>query len=105
MSHIIALQLKEGFLSQDPSAISGQVPVRSDYPEARYDDADRIMADRAANCLRRHPFDYAFFCDLFGDPTVRNGLSKRNLAHDLSDSIAEIGSYQMDSREKARIAA
>ena len=105
MSHIIALQLKEGFLSQDPSAISGQVPVRSDYPEARYDDADRIMADRAANCLCGHPFQSALFCQFVGNPTVCNCLSIRNPAHNLSDTIAEIGAHQMDAREKARIAA
>ena len=64
MAHIIALQLKEGFLTQDTSAISGQVPVRSDYPVARYDDADRIMADRAADCLGGHVRKAFFFCEV-----------------------------------------
>lgn len=90
---------------QDTSAISGQVPVRSDYPVARYDDADRIMAYRAANRLCGHPFESALFCQFVGNPTVCYSLSIRNLAHNLSDTIAEIGAYQMDSREKARIAA
>ena len=72
---------------------------------ARNDDADRIMTDRSADGLSRHPFEPALLCDLIGNPPVRDRLSKRNLAHDLSDTIAEIGSYQMNPRKEPGIAA
>ena len=105
MAHIIALQFKEGFLSQDTTAISGQVPISSDHSVARYDNADRIMTDSTTNCLSGHPFEPALFCQFVGNPTVCNRLPIRNLAHNLSDTISEIGTHQMDLREKARIAA
>ena len=105
MAHIIALQLKEGFLSQDTSAISGKVPIRSDHPVARHDNADRIMTNCTTNRLCGHSFEPALFCQFVGNPTVCNCLPIRNLTHNLSDTIAEIGAHQMDSREKARIAA
>ena len=105
MVHIIALQFQKSFFSHDPTPISGQVPSRSNYTMARNDDADRIMTDRSADGLSRHPFESALLCDFIGNPTVRDRLSKRNLAHDLADTIAEIGSYQMNPRKEPGIAA
>ncbi len=105
MAHIIALQFQKSFLPHDPTPVSGQASIRSDYTVTRHDDADRIMPNRAADRLRGHLIESALLRQLVGDPPVCNRLSKRNPAHDLSDTVAEIGACQMDSREKAGVAA
>ena len=61
------------------------------------------MTDRTANRLCGHSVESTLRCQFAGNPSVCNRLSKRNLAHDLSDTIAEIGAYQLDLREKAGI--
>ena len=99
LTHIMALQLQEGFLPQDSASISSQSPIRSNYPVARHDDADRIMTDRPANRLSRHPLEPALPCDSVGNPPVSHRFPKRHFAHDLSDTIAEVGACQMDSRK------
>ena len=103
MTHIIALQFQKGFLSLDSSSVSGQTSVRSYHPMARYNDADWIMPDRAANRLCGHSFKSALLCQFVGNPTVSNRLPIRDLAHDLSDTIPEIGSYQMNPRKEPGI--
>ena len=62
----------------------------SDYPVARYDDTDRIMTDRTANCLCGHPVESAFLCDLISNPPICDCFPKRNPAHDFSNPITKI---------------
>ena len=103
LAHIIALQFQKGFFSLDSSSISGQTPVRSYHSMARYNDADWIMSDCAADSLCRHLFEPALLCNLIGNPPICHRLPIRDLAHNLSDTIAEIGAHQMDLREKTGI--
>ena len=103
--YINTLQCQEGFFPQNSSPVSGQAPIRSDHPVARHDDADRIMTDRTADCLCGHPFEPAFLCDFVGNPSIRNRFSKGDFTHDLSDTIAEIGAYQMYFRKESGIVA
>ena len=105
LGHIIAFQFQKGLFSHDSSTISGQVPVLSNHSVAWYDDADRIMTDRPADCLRGHPFKAAFLCNPIGDPAVRNRLSKWYFTHDLPDAVAESGSCPMNSRKEPGVAA
>ena len=89
----------------DSSSIPCKTFIRSDYPVAWHDDANRIMTNCAANRLCGHSVESALLCDFFRDPSIRDRFSIRNLAHDLTDTVAEIGAYQMDLREKAGIMA
>ena len=76
MSHIIAFRFQKGFLTQDTSAISGQVPIRSDHPVARHDDTDRIMADCAAKLKNR------FFQNMTRHPDIEWEFVEARLSED-----------------------
>ena len=72
LAHIITFQFQKSFLPQNSASISCQAPARSDHPVARYDDADRIMPDRAADCLCGHSFVSTLLCRFVGNITESN---------------------------------